>query len=139
MATTNKETSKFPNKNGKFFKNLIIWQKGQEIFGMVCEDVKKWPNDKIANAISYQILDSSGSISANVAEGYGRGGPREFEQFLRYSRGSTTETEDWMFKAMTQGLITAERYNKYELICTEENKMISSFINKVRGQKKRTQ
>lgn len=121
----------------KTFKDLIIWQKGQQIFEMVCEDVKKWPKSKTANAISYQVLDSSGSIGANVAEGYGRGGPREFEQFLRYSRGSTTETMDWMYKSMRQGLVSEKRYNEYETTCTEENKMISGFINKVRSQEKR--
>lgn len=104
---------------------------------MVCSDVRSWPNDKIANSISYQLLDSCGSVSANVAEGYGRGGPGEFEQFLRYARGSSAETDNWLFKAKKQNLITDTRYQEYSDLLLEVNKMISSFISKLRVQAKR--
>ena len=36
----------------KTYKKLKIWQKADKIFEMICEDVGKWPNNKIANAIS---------------------------------------------------------------------------------------
>lgn len=118
----------------KSYQDLRVWQKADLIFDMVCEDVKKWPRDKIADSISYQLLDSSGSISANIAEGYGRGFPGEFEQFLRYSRGSLEETDNWLYKAMKRKFISQERYDKYHYIFITIKKMISSFINKLRLQ-----
>jgi len=121
----------------KSYKNLKIWQKADKIFDMICEDVKKWPNNKIANAISYQLLDSGSSMSSNITEGYGRGGPREFEQFLRYSRGSMAETDNWLFKSLKRGLISEKRYHEYEGEFEELNKMIASFISKLRKQSKR--
>ena len=105
----------------KSYKNLKIWQKADLVLDMVCEDIKNWPNDKVANSISYQVLDSTGSISANIAEGYGRGGPREFEQFLRYSRGSCAETDNWLFKAQKRNFITDSRYKSYEKLMEELN------------------
>lgn len=121
----------------KDFKKLLIWQKADKIFDMVCEDVRKWPNDPISNSIKYQLLDSSGSISANIAEGYGRGTPGEFEQFLRYSRASMVETDNWLLKANKQGYIDKKRYEQYETIFCELKRMMASFINRLRKQSKR--
>src|SRR3989344_7212261 len=121
----------------KSFKNLIIWQKSFEIFKMICDDIGKWPKEAVPRSISYQLLDSGGSMSANIAEGFGRGGPKEFEQFLRYSRGSLAETDDWLSKALVLNLITSERYGDYCGKFEEISKMTASFINKLRTQTKR--
>lgn len=119
------------------FKDLKIWQLSEEIFEMICEDVKKWPKTKVASAISYQLLDSGGSMGGNIAEGYGRGGPREFEQFTRYARGSMAETDSWLYKAMRQKLITQVRYGEYGEKFEQWQKMAASLIYKLRGQSKR--
>ena len=122
------------NKN---YKDLIIWQKADLVFDMVCEDIKRWSDNKIANSIAYHLLDCAGSISANIAEGYGRGMPGEFEQFLRYSRGSSAQTDNWLFKAKKQSLITQQRYNQYTGLLTEINKMTGSFMHKLRAQSRK--
>lgn len=120
----------------KDFRNLLIWQKAHEIFGMVCEDVKKWPlSNPVARSIAYQILDSAGSMGATIAEGYGRGGSKEFEQFLRYSRGSSAETDNWLYEAMENKLITPERHQQYQEKFIEFHKMLASFIYKLRSQR----
>lgn len=121
----------------KDYKDLIIWQKADLIFDMVCEDIKRWPNGKVTNSIAYQLLDCAGSISANIAEGYGRGIPGEFEQFLRYSGGSIAQTDNRLFKAKKQALITQQRYNQYTALLTEINKMAGSFMHKLRAQPRR--
>lgn len=118
----------------KDYKNLKVWQKADILFSMVCKDVSKWPNNRIANSISFQLLDSSGSISANIAEGYGRGSPGEFEQFLRYARGSMVETDNWLYQASKCKFITRERYNEYKVILIELSKMLGAFIQRLRTQ-----
>jgi len=118
----------------KSFRDLKIWHKAAAIFDMVCEDVKKWPSNKVANSIVYQLIRAAGSIGANIAEGYGRGLPGEFEQFLRYARGSAAETDNWLNNALKTGFITGERYSEYAVIFTELSKMIGSFIGKLRLQ-----
>lgn len=122
----------------KDYRKLLIWQKAHEIFKMVCEDVRSWPNhNPVAKSISYQLLDSAGSMGANIAEGYGRGGPKEFDQFLRYSRGSSAETDNWLYEAMSNSLITSARYNQYQTKFIEFHKMLAAFVYKLRNQKPR--
>ncbi len=124
-------------KTCKSYKDLIIWQIGDRIFSKVCEDIRRWPANRVAHSIYYQLLDSSGSISANIAEGYGRGSPREFEQFLRYSRGSGAETDNWLYQSLKNNLITKERYDEYSDLFDQPNRMIGGFINSLRKQRKR--
>jgi four helix bundle protein len=42
---------------------------------------------------------SSGSISANIEEGYGRGLGRDYARFLSFARGSARETQGWYLRA----------------------------------------
>jgi len=118
----------------KSFRDLKIWHKADIIFDMVCRDIRRWPSDKIANSIAYQLIRAAGSIGANIAEGYGRGLPGEFEQFLRYARGSAAETDNWLNNALKADLITGARYEEYTVIFREMSKMIGSFIGKLRLQ-----
>jgi len=48
--------------------------------------------DPRGRAIISQVVDSAGSISANIEEGYGRGFGKDRDHFLRFSIGSARET-----------------------------------------------
>jgi four helix bundle protein len=52
-----------------------------------------------------QLTSSVDSISANIAEGYGRYFVRENINFCFYARGSLLETKSWIRKAQARGLI----------------------------------
>jgi four helix bundle protein len=43
-----------------------------------------------------QIRSSAASITANIAEGFGRYTDPDFLRFLRYARGSAFETREWL-------------------------------------------
>ena len=75
-----------------------------------------------------QINASSGSIMDNIAEGFGRGGNKEFITFLGYSRGSCCETEAQIQRALDRKHISTEAYE--ELIQKTGNciDQISKFI-----------
>ena len=64
------------------------------------------------DTIGKQMIRSSDSIAANIAEGYGRYFFKENRQFYFYSRGSILETKTWLKKAKNRNLITDEQYNK---------------------------
>ena len=66
---------------------------------LVWRDASPLQEDRRAWGISDQLVRAVGSISANIAEGYSRGGGRDRARFYEYALGSARESRDWYFKA----------------------------------------
>jgi four helix bundle protein len=63
------------------------------------------------DTVGKQIARSADSISANIAEGYGRYHYKENRNFCYFSRGSIIETKGWLKKAKNRKLITEDQFN----------------------------
>ena len=62
-------------------------------------DVAKLMQDKRTISLSDQLYRALGSISANIAEGYGRRSGKDRARFYEYAPGSARESRDWYYKA----------------------------------------
>ena len=72
--------------------------------------VLKW--DLFAKkTIGIQFVNAVDSISANIAEGFGRHFKKDKVNFFRYSWGSLKECLDWNEKAKLRKLISDDEYN----------------------------
>lgn len=76
-----------------------------------------------------QINGSSGSIMDNISEGFGRGGNREFINFLSYSRGSCCETQSQLLRALDRKHISQEDFDTLSEKTQNEIDQISKFMN----------
>ena len=97
--------------NIKRFEDLEIWKEARELCEVVQEITSQPPffNDfKLRD----QIRGSSGSAMDNIAEGFDRGGNKEFGQFLSMSRGSTGESRSQSYRAYDNKYITEEKFNE---------------------------
>jgi len=106
---------------------------GNEIWGLVA----KW--DYFAkDTIGKQIARSADSISANIAEGYGRYHYKENKNFCYFSRGSIIETKDWLKKSRDYQLFTEQQFNilfeKLQIIHLKLNAYLK-FIGKSQADK----
>lgn len=61
--------------------------------------------------VGAQFVEATDSISANIAEGFGRYFKKDKIKFCRYSAGSVKECFDWNEKSKIRQLITLEEYN----------------------------
>ncbi len=57
-----------------------------------------------------QVLRAARSVTANIAEGYGRQHPQENLQFCRQARGSLLESLEHLNCALDEGLLSNEDY-----------------------------
>lgn len=78
------------------YKDLVFWQKSYTLSRDIIALVRKLPRDQITYVIVKQIIRSSTSVGANIAEGYGRYKGKEYERFLQIALGSAQETEYWL-------------------------------------------
>ena len=97
--------------NIKRFEDLEIWQEARELCKIVYEITSTGPFN---NDFKFrdQIRSSAGSIMDNIAEGFDRGGNKEFNQFLSISRGSSGEVRSQSYRAYDNKYITEEKYNE---------------------------
>jgi four helix bundle protein len=78
--------------SGKSYRDLIAWKKSIELAKKVYLLTKQFPRDE-AYGLVQQARRSAVSIAANIAEGQGRNGRKEFIQFIGIARGSLTELQ----------------------------------------------
>jgi four helix bundle protein len=119
----------------KDFRELIVWQKAMDLFEQVVNDVEGFPNKRAARVIEDQVLRSTGSISANIAEGYGRKKGKEYEHYLYISRGSANETIDWYEKLKRLRYVSGEVFSERESLCLELRAMLSKMIDSLEKKK----
>lgn len=63
------------------------------------DDTCRLATDARTRSLSDQLYRAVGSIGANIAEGYSRGGGRDRARFYEYALGSAREARDWYYKA----------------------------------------
>lgn len=112
--------------------DLDVYKLAEKLSDMTWYDYDKWP-EKAPKTIGYQIIRSSDSISANLAEGYGRFTAPDRKKFYRYSRGSFEETKAWLRKVIRRELIRKERVGEYNKIIQELGPQLNAFINSTKG------
>lgn len=70
----------------------MVWQKAHQLFLQLVHDVEGFPKSRAATIVADQLLRAVGSISANVAEGFGRRMGAEYVHYPAGDRDSVGET-----------------------------------------------
>ena len=114
--------------NYKGYKELESYIKARELRISISELVKKFPASEKFQLVS-QIIRSSRSITANIAEGYGRFTYTDTRHFFIIARGSTTETMEHLTTAFDEKYIVEDELNLFDDKCQTIIKLINGYIN----------
>ena len=84
-----------------------------------------------------QIQRASVSVMSNIAEGFERGGDKEFFQFLAQAKGSCGEVRSHLFVAKDQGYLGDDLLDQLSKAATRTSGMISTLMKYLGGSKHR--
>lgn len=112
----------------KTFEELDCWKKANALRVNLSVLVKSFPSEE-KYRLTDQILRASRSVTANIAEGYGRFHYQEYIQFCRQSRGSLYELIDHLLVASDEGYITIEQLSENRMQVSDCLAVLNGFIN----------
>lgn len=109
------------------FTELQFWQRARE-WSKEIFHLSQHPPFARDQRLVIQINDSSESVMANMAEGFGRGTQEEFITFLGYAIGSLDETKSHLCAAYDRGYLSKDQFAKLFSEGTEIRKLTVAFI-----------
>ncbi|WP_035057523.1 four helix bundle protein [Desulfuromonas sp. TF] len=115
-------------KGVKHFEELDVWQRAREMAGEIyacCRD-GDFARDF---GLRDQIRRAAVSVVSNVAEGFERGGDREFRQFLALAKGSCGEVRAQLYVALDQGYLNQEKFDRVSALTVQIGRMLGGLMN----------
>jgi four helix bundle protein len=109
------------NLNRGYMK-LEVWQRGMDLFELAFRLAASVADFKLRS----QLTDAAQSVSANVAEGYGRRTLPEYLQFLYFAKGSLGEALTRACGLLRAEVIQAAAFEEFDQLHYEvENKLLA--------------
>src|ERR1700734_875276 len=93
------------------FEDIEAWKLGRKLTRAIYR-VSKTGEFARDFALRDQIRRAALSITSNIAEGFERGGNREFIQFLSFAKGSCGEVRDQLYVALDEQYISQEQFDR---------------------------
>ena len=119
----------------KDFEELAIFQKARELSKKIYPITQR---GEFKNDFRFvqQIRAAAGSIMDNIAEGFERGGNKEFLNFLYIAKGSCGEVRSQLIRANDVGYFTQEEYDELYKECRNLSAGIMNFIKEIKASDK---
>ena len=114
------------------FEEIDSWKKARKL---THEIYQKTSSGGFARdfGLKDQIRRASVSVLSNIAEGFERGGDKEFLQFLAVAKGSCGEVRAQLYVALDQGYLSPEVFDQLSKNATEVGQLLSGFIRYLKG------
>ena len=116
----------------KSFTDLNTWREGHKLVIMVYKVTKDFPKEE-TYSLTDQMRRSSSSITANIAEGFGRHSYKEKARFYYLSQGSLTELKDQILVARDVGYLNKKDESKLIDQANNTHKLLNGLITKTKS------
>ena len=109
------------------FEELEVWKSSRELKNRIWKLTKRFPKEELYKLID-QIIRASRSVTANIAEGYGRFPFQENIQYCRQARGSLYEVIDHFITAYDCEYINEDELNDFRNESLNCLKILNGYI-----------
>jgi len=113
---------------GRSYRDLLVWQKSTNLVVDAYKASQSWPREE-ACGLTNQMRRAAVSIPANIAEGQGRDGTKEFLRFLIIASGSLCEMETHLLIAPHLDYLSQEQTDAL----MEQTAEIGRLLNGLKG------
>jgi four helix bundle protein len=121
-------------QNIRTFEDLKVWRQSRDLRKEISILVKSFPKTETYKLVD-QLLRASRSVTANIAEGYGRFHYQENIQFCRQARGSLYEVIDHLICAYDEGYLEGQNLKKIREQTYRCIQLTNGYINYLRKAK----
>jgi len=114
------------------FEDIEAWQKARDL----THQIYAVSNDGAFSrdfGLRDQIRRAAVSIMSNIAEGFERGGDKEFGQFIAQAKGSSAEVRAQLYVALDQRYIDQPTFDRLAEMTTQINRMLAGLMKYLRS------
>jgi four helix bundle protein len=119
----------------KDFKDLDVWQVAREFRKEVYKVAHLLP-DFEKFALATQTRRAACSVTANIAEGFGRFSYQENAQFCRQARGSLFELRDHLTTGVDQGYTSEKEGERLDAVAQRAAQLLNGYLRSTLAQKR---
>jgi len=121
-------------KNGKIqsFTDLNVWKEGHRLVLLIYKITKNFPREETYSLVD-QMRRAAASITANIAEGFGRQTYKEKAQYYYLARGSLTELKNFILIAKDVGYINKDDFNVLVYQSNLTHQILQGLIQKTKS------
>ena len=113
------------------FEDIEAWKLGRELTRAIYK-VSRGGEFGRDFVLRDQIRRAVISINSNIAEGFERGGNREFIQALAIAKGSAGEVRSQLYTALDESYVTQVEFDDLCALCLRVGRVIGGFITFLR-------
>lgn len=109
------------------FEDMTVWQEAQLFAVSTYKITKKFPNEELYG-ITSQLRRAASSVSANIAEGFGRKSNKDRAHFYQIALGSLLESKNFVYLSAKLNYITQNDADTLLELSESVHKQISAIL-----------
>lgn len=110
-----------------YFEDLPVWQQSRKFVNQIYRLIEESPKLRSDYSLLDQLKRAAYSIMLNIAEGFERGGNKEFANFINIGKGSSGEVRSILYILLDNQYITKEKFEQLKKEILEISSSLSNF------------
>ena len=109
------------------FEDITAWQKAREMTRLVYRLTQSGEFNRDFGSRD-QVRQAAVSIMSNIAEGFERGGNKQFKRYLVIAKGSVGEVRSQLHVALDSEFLNQSQFDQLCNLAVEISRLISGFV-----------